>query len=57
LQFRNRVIDTTPDTLIRQVAEEPLHLIHPGGTGGSEMNVKPRMLGQPGFDLGRFVSR
>src|SRR5450432_437638 len=45
LQFRDRVKHTPPDTLIRHVAEEPLHLVQPGGTGGSEMHVKPRMLG------------
>jgi hypothetical protein len=57
LQFRHRVKDTAPDTLIRQVAEEPLHLVQPRGTGGGEMNVNPRMLGQPGFDFRRFVGR
>src|SRR5450759_5635284 len=50
LQFRDRVKDTAPYTLIRQVAEEPLHLVQPRGTGGSEMHVKPRMLGQPDFE-------
>jgi hypothetical protein len=30
-QFRG-VKDTTPDTLIRQLVEEPLHLIQPGAS-------------------------
>src|ERR1035437_7310487 len=57
LQFRHRVKDTAPDTLIRQVAEEPLHLVQPRGTGGGEMHVNPRMLGQPGVDFRRLVGR
>ena len=43
------------DGALSDEGEPALDLIEPAGIGGSEVQVKAGMVGQPGFDLGMFV--
>jgi hypothetical protein len=44
--------DSVPNRLPAEHREPCLDLVHPAGTGGSEMQVKPRVLRQPRLDRG-----
>jgi hypothetical protein len=55
LQVGNAAEYAAADALVGDVAKEPLHHVEPGGTGRREVQVKARMLGQPGQDFGVLV--
>src|SRR6266567_5836196 len=57
LEFPNIVKDTAAHALVGQIAEEAFHLVEPGGTGGSEMQVEARMLLEPSPYLGGLMRR
>jgi len=57
LQLPDMAKDAAPHALVGEIAKEALHLIEPGGTGGSEMQVEARMLLEPTPNLGRFMRR
>src|SRR5690554_957101 len=40
-----------------QLAKPTLNRVQPGHTRGREVQLEPRVLGQPGFDFWRLVSR
>ena len=43
------------DSLVRELTEESLHSVEPGGRGGCEMEMEARMLTQPVLDVGGLV--
>ncbi len=47
LQVGRGAMDATPDLLVGQVGEEPLHLIDPGRRCRGEMHLPPRSFGEP----------
>src|SRR3954465_4933421 len=42
LKFPNIVKDAAPHALVGEISEEAFHLVEPGGTGGSKMQVEAR---------------
>src|ERR1700686_2372955 len=49
--------NSTAKAVLREVAKESLHHVEPGTAGRCEVDVEPRMAGQPLFQLGMFVGR
>jgi len=55
-QFRGALETSPPDPFLGEVAEPPLHKVQPGRTCRREVQCEPRVLLQPSFHLGLFVS-
>src|SRR2546421_13009885 len=43
LKFSNVVKDAAAHALVGEISEEAFHLVEPGGTGGSEMQLEARI--------------
>jgi hypothetical protein len=54
-QIVHVVEDTPADSLLGDSAEPTLDQIEPGGTGGDEVELEPRVFLQPGAHLRVFV--
>ena len=53
LELRDAVKDAAPYAFVSQIAEESLDHVEPRGTGGDEVQVKPRMPDQPALHFFR----
>ena len=54
-EFGDRGEDAAADALLSDQAKEALDLIEPGARGGSEVQVKAGVLGQPCLNIGMLV--
>src|SRR5437899_13025418 len=50
LECARAAMSASFDLLLRERREPPLHQVEPGGAGGSEVHVKPRMPSEPASD-------
>ena len=54
-EFWDASKDTAPQAFGGEIPKEAFHHVQPRGARRSEVQVKPRVLFEPGFDLDMFV--